>query len=152
MKRTLAIIGAAALAVTGAVAMAQAQGPDTGAEQQAGRPAFDQAQRRTGPPRQGMGQGQGMGQRQGQGLGRGQGAGRGPQGAMRGPGGRGRGGPGRGGAGMALRGLDLTEAQRAQIKAIHEKVRQDVEGVLTPEQLAKLKNRRGGGGAGNQDQ
>lgn len=66
-------------------------------------------------------------------------------GTMRGPGaGFRRGGPG--GPGMALRGLDLTEAQKEQVKAIHEKTRQEVEAVLTPEQLEKLKARRGGRG------
>lgn len=61
---------------------------------------------------------------------------------MRGPGFR-RGGPGRG---MALRGLDLTDEQKTQVKAIHEKTRAEVEAVLTPEQLEKLKARRGGRG------
>lgn len=65
------------------------------------------------------------------------------QGAMRRPGFR-RGGPG--GPGMALRGLDLTDAQKEQVKAIHERTRQEVEAVLTPEQLEKLKARRGGRG------
>ncbi|MBM3750334.1 MAG: hypothetical protein FJW21_04020 [Acidimicrobiia bacterium] len=50
------------------------------------------------------------------------------------------------GQGMALRGLDLTDAQKEQVKAIHEKTRQEVEAVLTPEQLEKLKARRGGRG------
>jgi Spy/CpxP family protein refolding chaperone len=67
------------------------------------------------------------------------------QGAMRGPGFRQ--GPGHpGGRGMALRGLDLTEDQKAQIKAIHDKVRQDVEAVLTPEQREQLTARRAGRG------
>jgi len=35
----------------------------------------------------------------------------------------------------------LSEDQKAQIKGIHEKARQDVEAILTPEQKAK---RRGG--------
>lgn len=52
----------------------------------------------------------------------------------------------RGGPGMALRGLDLTDAQKEQVRAIHEKTRQEVEAVLTPEQLEKLKARRGGRG------
>jgi Spy/CpxP family protein refolding chaperone len=47
---------------------------------------------------------------------------------------------------MALRGLDLTDAQKEQVKAIHERTRQEVEAVLTPEQLEKLKARRGGRG------
>lgn len=66
-------------------------------------------------------------------------------GAMRGPGaGVRRGGPGR--PGMALRGIDLTDAQKEQVKAIHERTRLEVEAVLTPEQLEKLKARRGGRG------
>lgn len=83
--------------------------------------------------RQGMGQG--MGQRQGQRQG---------QGFRRGPG-----GPGRpGGPGMALRGLNLTDEQKAQVKAIHERTKAEVEAVLTPEQRETLKNRRGGRGGG----
>lgn len=56
-----------------------------------------------------------------------------------GPGGRGFGGP----AGMELRGLDLTDAQRDQIRDImqryQEQIRTDVMLVLTPEQQAKAK-------------
>ena len=44
-------------------------------------------------------------------------------------------------AAVGLRGLDLTEDQKAQVKSIHEKARQDVDAILTPEQKAK---RRGG--------
>lgn len=141
MKRTLAIVGAAALAVTGAVAIAQAQGPEApGADQRNAGIAFNQAQPRgPGAQRPGMGQRQGLGQRQG--------FRRGPQGVMRGPGGRGPGlgRPGRGG-GIGLRGLDLTEEQRTQVKALHEKLRQDTDAILTPEQKEKLKTRRGGRG------
>lgn len=62
---------------------------------------------------------------------------------------RGPGGPGRpGGPGMALRGLDLTDEQKAQIKAIHEKTRAEVEALLTPAQLELLKKRRAGRGGG----
>jgi Spy/CpxP family protein refolding chaperone len=43
--------------------------------------------------------------------------------------------------GAGLRGLDLTEEQKTQIKAIHEQTRQAIDNVLTPEQKAK---RRGG--------
>ncbi len=59
---------------------------------------------------------------------------------------RGPGGPG--GPGMALRGLNLTDEQKAQVKAIHEKAKADVEALLTPEQRETLKNRRGGRGGG----
>ena len=60
-----------------------------------------------------------------------------------------RGGPGRpGGPGMALRGLNLTDEQKTQVKAIHEKAKADVEAVLTPEQLETLKPRRAGRGGG----
>ncbi|MSO49714.1 MAG: hypothetical protein EXQ49_07400 [Acidobacteria bacterium] len=104
MKRTLAMVGVAVLAVVGAVVSAQGPAPE--------------AQRGAGPGVQ-------MSQR-------------GPQGAMRG---RGAGGPGgiarRGGPGFGLRGLDLTDDQKAQIKSIHEKARADVEAILTPEQKAK---------------
>ncbi len=111
MKRTLAMVGVAVLAVVGAVVSAQGPAPE--------------AQRGAGPGVQ-------MSQR-------------GPQGAMRGRGPGGPGGPGgiarRGGPGFGLRGLDLTDDQKAQIKSIHEKARADVEAILTPEQKAK---RRGG--------
>jgi Spy/CpxP family protein refolding chaperone len=63
---------------------------------------------------------------------------RGP-GGPGGPGGRGFGGP----AGIELRGLDLTDAQRDQIRDIvqryQEQIRADVMLVLTPEQQAKAK-------------
>lgn len=56
-----------------------------------------------------------------------------------GPGGRGFGGP----AGIELRGLDLTDTQRDQIRDImqryQEQIRADVMLVLTPEQQAKAK-------------
>ncbi len=52
------------------------------------------------------------------------------------------------GPGMALRGLNLTDEQKAQVKAIYEKAKADVEAVLTPEQREALKNRRGGRGGG----
>ncbi|GMV21670.1 MAG: hypothetical protein AMXMBFR57_16190 [Acidimicrobiia bacterium] len=65
-------------------------------------------------------------------------------GFRQGPGGR-RGAPG---PARALRGLDLSEDQKAQVKALHEKLRADIEAVLTPEQLATLKSRRGGRGGG----
>lgn len=129
MKRTLAMVGVAVLTVVGAVASAQGPGPDA---QRGAGPGLNMAQR-------GPGRGVGI---QGQGLRQGTGFRRGPQGAMRG---RGPGGPGgvgrRGGPGFGLRGLDLTEDQKAQIKGIHEKARQDVDAILTPEQKAK---RRGG--------
>lgn len=129
MKRTLAMVGVAVLAVVGAVV--SAQGPAPEAQRGAG-PGVNMAQR-------GPGRGLGI---QGQGLRQGPGFRRGPQGAMRG---RGPGGPGgmarRGGPGFGLRGLDLTDDQKAQIKSIHEKARADVDAILTPEQKAK---RRGG--------
>jgi Spy/CpxP family protein refolding chaperone len=123
MTRRFALIGVAALALTGGAAL-QAQPARPGNAQE--RPRMEQMQR--GP---GFGQRQGMGQRQGQGF-------------RRGPG-----GPGRpGGPGMALRGLNLTDEQKAQVKAIHEKTKADIEAVLTPEQREILKNRRGGRGGG----
>lgn len=135
MTRRFAIIGVAALALTGSAALsAQPARPGTPGE----RPRMEQMQR---GPGQGMGQGQrmGPGQRMGQRQGQGQRQGLGFR----------RGGPGRpGGPGMALRGLNLTDEQKAQVKAIHEKTKADVEAVLTPEQRETLKNRRGGRGGG----
>ena len=131
MKRTLAMVGVAVLAVVGAVV--SAQGPAPEAQRGAG-PGVNMGQR-------GPGRALGI---QGQGLRQGQGFRRGPQGAMRGRGAGGPGGPGvgrRGGQGFGLRGLNLTEDQKAQVKSIHEKARQDVDAILTPEQKAK---RRGG--------
>lgn len=127
MKRTWALVGAVALVVVGAAAGAQAQAPGMpGTEDAQGRPGARMEQRMNQRgPQQGMGPGQGQG--------RGQGAMRG-----RGPGGR---GPGGRGAGAGLRGLDLTEDQRTQLKAIHEQTRQAIDNILTPEQKAK---RRGG--------
>lgn len=126
MNRRFAIIGVAALALAGSAAIeAQPTRPGNTGE----RPRIEQGQRGQQPPR-----GQGMGQRPG---------------FRRGPGGPGRpGGPG--GPGMALRGLNLTDEQKAQVKAIHEKAKADVEAVLTPEQLQTLKNRRGGRGGGDE--
>jgi len=126
MTRRFALIGVAAMALAGTAAIqAQPTRPATAQE----RPRFEQAQR--GP---GFGQGRGMGQGQSQRLG---------QGFRRG------GGPGRpGGPGMALRGLNLTDEQKAQVKAIHEKAKAEVDAVLTPEQLETLKTRRGGRGGG----
>lgn len=121
MTRRFAIIGVAALALTGSAALsAQPARPGNAGD----RPRMEQMQR-----------GPGFGQRQGMGQG---------QGFRRGPGGPGR--PGR--PGMALRGLNLTDEQKAQVKAIHEKTRADIEAVLTPEQRETLKNRRGGRGGG----
>ncbi|NQW03775.1 MAG: hypothetical protein HQ485_07075 [Acidobacteria bacterium] len=143
MTRTGTIVGIAALVVAGAAVVTQAQGPQAnagtpGADDQQ-RPGVAQLQQR-GP--QGRGLRQGLGQRpafpQGQRLGQAHGRAGGFGGAMRG------GGPGRRGGGPgALRGLDLTEEQRAQVKAIHEQVKLDVEALLTPEQLEKLKSRGG---------
>jgi len=145
MKRSLSVLGAAVIAVLGAVAASQAQtpqNPQANAEQRNGRPEFG-----CGPER-GPGPGRGVdGQRPAPGAmrGRGQGGER-PAGMGRpgGPGGPGRGGPGRGGRGNPLCGLDLTEEQKTQIEAIHQKAQQDVEAVLTPEQREKLHVRRGG--------
>jgi Spy/CpxP family protein refolding chaperone len=53
-----------------------------------------------------------------------------------------------GGRGNPLCGLDLTEEQKTQIEAIHQKTRDEVEAVLTPEQREKLRARRGGREAG----
>ena len=119
MTRTHALVGLTALALVGTAAV-QAQPTRQGPPDQ--RPRIEQRQ-------QGQGTMRGPGFRQGQGQG------------LR------RGGPGRpGGRGMALRGLDLTEEQKAQVKAIHDKVRQDVDAVLTPEQREKMAARRGGRG------
>lgn len=120
MTRRIAFVGITALALVGTAAL-QAQPPRQGNPDQ--RPRIEQ-----------------RGQQRQQGMG-----------GMRGPAqGFRRGGPGRpggpGGPGMALRGLNLTDAQKEQVKAIHEKTRQEVEAVLTPEQLEKLKARRGGRG------
>jgi len=146
MKRTWALVGAVVLAVAGAVTGAQAQAPGTpGTADAQGRPGARMEQRlHLRGPQQGLGpgQGRGMGQGQGQGVMRGRGPqqGQGPQGAMRGrgPGGRGPRGDGPGGG---LRGLNLTEQQQTQLKAIHEQTRQAIDNLLTPEQKAK---RRGG--------
>lgn len=135
MTRRFAIIGVAALALTGTAAIqAQPARPGNAGD----RPRMEQGQRGPGFGQgQGMGQGMGMGQRQGQGQGMGQGQG------FR------RGGPGRpGGPGMALRGLNLTDEQKTQVKAIHEKAKADVDALLTPEQLETLKTRRDGRGGG----
>lgn len=129
MTRRFAIIGVATLVLTGSAAI-QAQPARPGNTDN--RPRMEQR----GP---GFGQGQGMGQGQRMGQGQGQRQGQGFR----------RGGPGRpGGPGMALRGLNLTDEQKAQVKAIHEKSRADVEALLTPEQLETLKNRRAGRGGG----
>ena len=60
-----------------------------------------------------------------------------------GPGGGRRGGPAFGGPGIELRGLDLTDAQRDQIREIvqryQQQMRSDILLVLTPDQQAKLK-------------
>lgn len=125
MTGRFALVGITALALVGTAAV-QAQPPRQGTADQ--RPRLEQRAQ----------------QRQGQGVMRGRGAmrGQGAAGFRRG----GPGGPGR--PGMALRGLGLTDAQKAQVKAIHEKTRQEVEAVLTPEQLETLKARRGGRGGG----
>lgn len=137
MKLALTTLAIAALAAGGTTIAAGAQAPDT----DQARPRFEQ--RGPGPQGQGMRRG-GPGMGRGQGLGQGQGFRQGP-GFRRGgpgrPGGPGGPGPGRG---PALRGLNLTEDQQAQVKALHEKLRADIEAVLTPEQLATLKQRRGG--------
>jgi len=129
MTRTHALVGLTALALVGTAAV-QAQPTRQGPPDQ--RPRVEQRM-------QGQGAMRGPGFRQGPGLGQG----------LR------RGGPGRpGGRGMALRGLDLTDEQKTQIKAIHDKVRQDVEAVLTPEQREQLTARRagrGGRGGGGED-
>lgn len=144
MKRTMAVVGAAVIALVGAVAVSQAQGrqdPQAGGEPRGGRPEFGCGPER-GPNGQAPGLRRGPG---GQGLQQGMrgGARGGRQGAMGRPNGPGRpGGPGRGGRGAALCGLDLTDEQQAQIKTIHEKTREQVEAVLTPEQLEKLRARR----------
>jgi Spy/CpxP family protein refolding chaperone len=47
-----------------------------------------------------------------------------------------------GGRGVGLRGLDLTEAQKTQIQALRQQHQRELEAVLTPEQVAKLRARR----------
>jgi Spy/CpxP family protein refolding chaperone len=129
MKRTWALVGAAALAVVGAAAVTQAQAP--GAQGPQGRPGARMEQR--GPQGQGP-QGQGQpGVRRGRGPGR--------PGGQAGPGRPG--GPGRrgGGPGFGLRGLGLTVEQREQVRAIHEQTREAIANVLTPEQKAKRRGR-----------
>jgi Spy/CpxP family protein refolding chaperone len=140
MTRRLALIGVAAVALASTAAIqAQPARPATAQE----RPRFEQAQR--GP---GFGQGQGMGQRQGMGQGQRQGMGQGQR-QGQGQGFRRGGGPGQPGRpGGALRGLNLTDEQKAQVKAIHEKTKADVDAVLTPEQREALKTRRDGRGGG----
>ena len=145
MKRILTVIGVAVIAVGGAVAASQPQGqqnPQAGGEQRIGRPEIG-----CGPARGVDGQGPGVqpgrsGQRPPQGAMRGRGPGGGRQGGFGRPGGPG--GPGRGGRGNPLCGLDLTEEQKTQIAAIHEKTRVEIEAILTPEQREKLRARRGG--------
>ena len=133
MKRTWAVVGAAALAVVGAAAVAQAQAPGTNGPQ--GRPGARMEQRMDQRGPQGQGPQRGMGQ---PGMQRGRGPG-GP-GGQAGPGRPG--GPGRrGGPGFGLRGLDLTDDQKTQLQAIHEQTRQAIDNILTPEQKAR---RRGG--------
>lgn len=122
MTRTHALVGLTALALAGTAAV-HAQPARQGNPDQ--RPRMEQR----GAQQMGPGAMRGFGQR---GAGFAQGMG------MR------RGGPG--GPGLALRGLDLTEEQKAQVKAIHEKTRAEVEAVLTPEQLEALKARPGGRG------
>ncbi|MDA1306180.1 MAG: hypothetical protein O2917_02810 [Acidobacteria bacterium] len=125
MTRTHALVGLTALALVGTAAV-QAQ-PTQGPPDQ--RPRIEQRQQAQGAMR-------GPGVRQGQGQGQG----------LR------RGGPARpGGRGMGLRELDLTDDQKAQVKAIHDKVREDVDAVLTPEQREKLAARRGGRGGGGEN-
>ena len=154
MKRSLTLLGAAVITVVGAVAASQAQSPQNPqapGEQRGGRPEIGQGigagahPFECGPPREGDGPGRGLrpgrGGEPGQpGVMRGRGPGAGRPGAV-GPGGPG--GPGRGGRGNPLCALDLTEEQKSQIAAIHQKAQQDVEAVLTPEQREKLHARRG---------
>jgi len=140
MKRTLSIVGTAVIVAIGAVTVSQAQGrpntqgavvrEDCGPQRGPGDP---QGLRpgRAGQP------GAAMNTMRGRGIGAGRGIGPGR--------GMGRGGPGRmGGRGFALCGLDLTAEQQAQIKALREESRREIEAILTPEQVAKLKTRRGG--------
>lgn len=161
MKRTVAVVGLAVVAVLGTAAV-QAQGRQgrpSAVEQRGGRPGMGPGMGlgrngdECGPfrlqdgPGQGMGPGRGMRPGGPQGGMRGRGQGLGPQGAAGRPGGQGRpAGPGRmGGRGRALCGLDLTADQRTQIKALRNENRKELEAILTPEQLAKLRARRGGG-------
>lgn len=120
-KYALATLAIGALALGGSTYAAAAQEP---ANDQRPRLMQQRGVGQRGPGQRGPGQ-QGPGFRQG-------------------PGGR-RGAPG---PARALRGLDLSEDQKAQVKALHEKLRADIEAVLTPEQLATLKSRRGGRGGG----
>lgn len=132
MKRTLTAVGAFVIALVGVVAASQAQGrqgPPAAGGQRGDRPEI------------GCGPARGIdGQRPMQGAMRGRGQGMGRQGGLGRPGGPGR----HGGRGQALCGLDLTADQKAQIKTIRQASRDEIEGVLTPEQREKLRARRGG--------
>ena len=137
MSRALTVVGVATIAVLSAVAASQAQGPPN--PQRGNRPGAAQ-----GIERFECGPGRGAAQPGPQGAMRGRGPGAGRQGGIGRPG-----GPGRfGGRGFALCGLDLTNDQKAQIKTLHQETRQAIEALLTPEQKAKLRARRGGGGVG----
>lgn len=135
MKTTLAALTLTALVAGGATVALNAQGGN-GPRPEPQRPRLEQR----GPQNQGQFRGAGQ---------RGPGFFRQGPGAQQGRSMR-RGGPGRPGGpvgpGRGLRGLDLTDAQKEQVKALHEKVRADIEAVLTPEQLEQLKARRGGRG------
>ena len=142
MKRTLTVVGAAVIALASAVAASQAQGrqnPQAAGEPRGGRPEIGQGvgpggdRFECGPPRR-------DGQPGPQGAMRGRGPGGGRQGGFGRPGGPG----GMVGRGNPLCGLDLTDEQEAQIKAIHQKSHDEVLAVLTPEQREKLAARRGG--------
>ena len=148
MKRILTVIGVGVIAVGGAVAASQAQGQQ---DPRAGDQRIGRQEIGCGPARGVDDQGPGVqpgrgGQRPPQGAMRGRGPGGGRLGGFGRPGGPG--GPGRGGRGNPLCGLGLTEDQKTQIAAIHQKTREEIEAVLTPEQREKLHARRGGGGAG----
>ena len=144
MKRVFVGVGIAVVALAGAVAASQAQAPRNpqgGIGPDGGRPEFHCGPLRGDGPGAGMQHGQ-EGQRP-QGAMRGRGPGGGRQGGLGRPG-----GPGgrRGGFDRELCALGLTEAQQAQIAAIHEKARLDVEAVLTAEQKEKLQALRAGRG------
>lgn len=137
MKRTLLIVGAAVIAIASAAAASQAQ--ESTGEQRQGAFALN-----CGPGRDGGGPGGGAALQRG---GRPGAPGMRMQGPGRGIGGRqggvGPGRPGRfGGHRSPLCGLDLSQEQKSQIEAIHQKAREDVAAVLTPEQKEKLRARR----------
>lgn len=145
MTRRLAIFGVAAIALSSTAAIHGQQMRPAPAGQQPPMTQMHHGQQDQ-HGQHGQPQGHGTGVQHGQGMGPGAMMRRGGPG---GPNGAGRPGqPGQPGGGMALRGLKLSDAQKAQVKAIREKAQADVEAVMTPEQRETLKTRRQGRGRG----